>query len=195
MWYNDEIILIGNPRCASQSIVEALKLEKVGNILPHATPEECFSMGTRSRFWKERKKLLVVRDPALRHLSASDAEEEGLIDLKHPLTYKGKSHIRIFAPQVAWMTRRVDYLVGLPWLAEFFNHMGWPTLHRKGMLFFGHQRPHPTTEKLLTIHQYYAYDYEVLNRTPIWHPEGKTRFLLRGDCVECDKKKERKNAT
>lgn len=193
-------ILLANPRCASTSIISSLHMEQVGEGgTSWLTLNEARSHVPRHT-WREADKILVLRDPCLRFLSALDllygagsAGDLGMVE--QAVADQERQEVaewpRQLWPQVLWVTGHVDYLVGLPWLHELWNHKGWRTLQGRNRLETSRSHDHLPLELRHRVAMLYEEDYKWMARNPVWHPEGRTRFLLTGDCVTCDKLRQR----
>lgn len=204
MFTNGELIVLPNPRTAVASVARSLSMWKVEVAFSERHPTTNEIAKALGNSWRRQEKLLVVRDPIERFISAAHLaisevpSEEFLEELVTSLEVLSVSEWdRIWWPQRFWMTRRIDYVVGLPWLHEFFNHMQFPTLRVEGKLGpRSAPRDSYAGDLLDRVASLYEMDYSWFDKNPVWHPEPNgVRFLLTGNCVECEKKRKRYEAT
>lgn len=142
---------------------------------------------------------MVVRDPVQRFLSTCQAVGLGAEEVVHFLPKWRDSDHRMavrFCSQAS-ILRKVDYLVGLPWLAEWLNTVKLPGRFKEGVLFpCGRPRPVPPwlEEALL---QLYPRDFYLFGqgstRVPLWAPFGSEPRFIWGNCSECRAKANREN--
>jgi hypothetical protein len=135
--------------------------------------------------------VLVVRDPTQRFLSTCEAHKldwESVLHFLPRWRENGHKMAEHFHPQAS-VLRKVDYLIGLPWVAEWINHMKLPGKHKEGVLFpCGRPRPVPSgLEAALT--KLYPRDYYLLGegstRVPLWTPDPETPRFIWGNCSVC----------
>jgi len=170
------LILYANDRCATESICNSLQMKPV--------PEEPSFMAG------EFRTLLVVRDPIQRFLSACasvNSTPENALSLLESAKGAGE-YPKPFRSQ-APLIRRRDYVVGMPWLSEFWNHFKLPTLKKENALQPAH-RPRPVPEGLEgRLRAVYSRDFDLLGmgekKVRLWSPDQEEFRFIWGDCSEC----------
>jgi len=171
------ILLQPNRRCATASLCKNLQLK----------PWE----GEWGDLPDDTTTVMVVRDPTQRFLSTCEAEGldwESVMEFLPKWRKNNQRQADPFIPQSS-LLRKFDYLIGLPWVAEWLNEMKLPGKHKEGVLFpIGRPRPVPDglEDKLMRL---YPRDYKLLGegstRVPLWTPNPDIPRFIFGNCSEC----------
>ena len=192
-----KILLIPNPRCATASICKSLQMKPVKGWDVHRP----FIEFRRAHFntWENYTTMIVVRDPVQRFLSACESTNttpESMLPLLKNWKECERRIPRIFQPQSSFLCK-IDLVIGLPWVAEFFNHNLWPILKKDNMLHAPGRPREVSDEMREQIEEYYSADMELLGggstAIPIWTPDESVPRFIWGDCSECAAKFQRSN--
>ena len=200
MWVSDEIILVENPRCGVESLARYLNLVRDSLMPQHATTAEA-RKAAGVVGWRERTKIISVRDPVERFVSAAKARArdarmlEGLdIDDIPPDNLLCESALalptdsedyRDFWPQTKWLTGKFDLILPLTSFAAFANSRQSGRRISPGNQY--RYRPVNLSDSIReAIRNRYAEDYEKFAKLPVWPSSPGNVVLLAGACKTCN---------
>lgn len=211
------LILVPNPRCASAALRVVLELAGERWLRYSQVKDEVVQSHGLGP-WNACKKLVVVRRPLDRFLSAcrfmwgwdrTQAEalpEEAakIRELAFPIFVEwicgrinqNQAH-PVFRRQVEYLAGEFDYVVAVHDLAQFFNfHQYGCLLHKnqspKGMGIPGEKQVGKRERTLLL--EAYAPDVKKFSNLLVWSPNQDMPRKLSGDCKSCRKRAERLKA-
>jgi len=199
MWLSDEFILVENPRCGVERLAGYLNLAR-SSLPPHATTQEA-RKAAGIIGWRERTKIISVRDPVERFVSAARARArdarslEGLdIDDIPPdnslcesalaLPAESEDH-RDFWPQIKWLTGKFDLILPLTSFAAFANSRQTGRRISPGNQY-RYRSVSLSDEIRQAIRERYAEDYEKFAKLPVWPSSPGNVVLLAGACKTCN---------
>ncbi|CAB4162449.1 hypothetical protein UFOVP783_47 [uncultured Caudovirales phage] len=197
MLVSDTHLILSNPRCGVGFLARYFGAQPVEGAARHLTPREIRK--TWKALWEERVKIVPVRDPVERFVSAVRARwrENGQgemptdNDLAIPALAEIENghdaHDRRLWPQSSWLKAKVDIILPLHAFQPFVAVHG--DTGRKAVL--GNEYParaialaEDTRARILSA---YAEDVALFAKIPVWPSGGEQIHLMTGRCIACEK--------
>jgi hypothetical protein len=197
MFVSDNFLILSNPRCGVRFLARYLGAQPVEGAVRHLTPREIRK--TWKSLWDERVKIVTVRDPVERFVSAVRARWRetgpGEMPVDNDLALPALAEIeqgrddydRRLWPQSCWLKSKVDIILPLHSFQPFVAVHG--DTGRKAVL--GNDYPARaialTDETRQRILHTYAEDVAMFAKLPVW-PSGEEQIhLMTGRCIACEK--------
>jgi len=197
MLVSDTHLILSNPRCGAGFLARYLGAQSVEGAARHLTPREIRK--TWKALWEERVKIVPVRDPVERFVSAvrarwrengqgemptdNDLAEQALADMQNDFIPDD----RRFWPQSSWLKAKVDIILPLHAFQPFVAVNG--DTGRKAVL--GNEYPARaialTEDTRARILSAYAEDVALFAKLPVWPSGGEQIHLMTGRCIACEK--------